>query len=196
MNDIAKAVEVLNGGGIVIFPTDTAFGIGCRIDREDATSRLFQIRQRPTEKAVPVLVSGITMAQKYLTPLSDNVRRLMEKYWPGGLTIVYQCQTDLTPPLVRGGRSTLGVRMPDHELTLQLIKGVGVPILGPSANFHSAPTPFNLTDLDPELVKQVDLVLPGECKTKQVSTVIDCSVTPWKILRQGSVRVPSELFPI
>jgi L-threonylcarbamoyladenylate synthase len=186
---VTKAIEVLKRGGIVIFPTDTAFGIGCRIDREDTVKRLFRIRQRPTNQAVPVLVSGIEMAKIYLTPLSDNVRLLMENYWPGGLTIIHPCKIGLTPPLVRGFGSTLGVRMPDHEIALKLIEKVGVPILGASANFSGKPTPYNFSDLDPKLTKLVDYVVPGVCKTKRASTVIDCSVTPWKILRQGNVKV-------
>lgn len=189
MQDITQVIEVLNRGGIVIYPTDTAFGIGCRIDREDAIKKLFQIRRRPQIRATPVLVSSIAMAQKYLTPLSDNVRHLMEKYWPGGLSIVYPCKTNMIPPLVRGGGATLGVRMPDHKLTLDLIKGVGVPILGPSANFHTQPTPYHFHELDPELTKLVDYVLPGKTKTRQASTVIDCSTIPWQILRQGTVKL-------
>lgn len=189
MNKIAKAVEILTNGGIVIFPTDTAFGIGCRMDREDAVRKLFQIRRRPETQATPVLVSGIALAEEYLIPLSDNVRHLMKEYWPGGLTIIYPCKTDTTPPLVRGGGATLGVRMPDHEVALQLIKEVGVPILGPSANFHGDPTPFAFSELNPELMKQVDYVVEGACKSKVASTVIDCSVVPYKILRQGSVKL-------
>ncbi|MEK7166582.1 MAG: L-threonylcarbamoyladenylate synthase, partial [Patescibacteria group bacterium] len=121
--------------------------------------------------------------------LSKNVRHLMDIYWPGGLTIICPCKINATPPLVRGRSSTLGVRMPDHELTLKLIEGIGVPILGPSANFHGFPTPYRFNELDPELIKLADYVVPGETKTKAASTVIDCSVTPWKILRQGSVEV-------
>jgi len=190
MNNLHKAIEVLKKGGIVIFPTDTAYGIGCRIDCEGAVKRLFEIRKRPTSQAVPVLVDSIAMAKKYLvSPISDNVRHLMEKYWPGGLTIVYPCKTEKIPYLVRGGTNKLGVRMPNHKLVLDLIKSVRVPILGPSANFHGFPTPYDCEDLDKKLVKLVDYVIKGECSKKQVSTVVDCSDVPWKILRSGAVKL-------
>lgn len=189
MENIQKAIDILNQGRIIIFPTDTAFGIGCRMDREDAIKKLFTIRQRPETQAVPVLVSGQDMAQHYLQELSVEVKQLMKKYWPGGLTIVYPCQVEKVSSRVRGGGNTLGVRMPDHEVALRLIKGIGVPLLAPSANFHGNPTPYSMQELDPELVKLVDYVVPGECKTKQASTVVDCSVEPWKILRQGSVII-------
>lgn len=190
MNNLTKAIEVLNTGGIVIFPTDTAFGIGCRLDREESIRRLFAIRQRPISQAISLLVESIDMALRYwTTPLPHVVRRLIETYWPGGLTIVYECKIDATPLLVRGNSTTLGVRQPDHAVTLGLIKGVGVPILGPSANFHGQPTPYHFADLDPALVKLVDYVMPGECKTRQASTVVDCTISPPKILRQGSVNI-------
>lgn len=185
-----KAVQILRNGSIVIFPTDTAFGIGCRMDHEAAVRRLFEIRKRPETQATPVLVDSIKMAQKYLEPIPDNVRKqLMDKYWPGALTIILRCIIEKVPKLVRGGGETLGVRMPDHRITLELIKGVGVPILGPSANFHGAKTPFRFEDLDKELVQLVDFVLPGECKMKQASTVIDCTGKRWKVLRQGAVEL-------
>ena len=89
-SDIDKAIGVLNKGGIVIFPTDTAFGIGCRIDNKKSIERLFRIRKRPKNKPTPVLVDSIEMAQKYLLPITDEEVRnnLMKKYWPGALSII------------------------------------------------------------------------------------------------------------
>lgn len=196
MNQINQAVMVLNQGGIIIYPTDTAFGIGCRIDNIEAIYRLFQIRKRPPNMPTSVLVSSIPMAQGYLAPLPLQIKNLMEIYWPGGLTIVYNCLVEKVPEMVRAFDNSLGVRMPDHKLTLQLIKQVGVPILGPSANFHGFPTPYSISDLDPELVKLVDLVLPGEVKVSEVSTLVDCMKTPWKILRKGSVKIDISRFPL
>lgn len=180
---------LLDNGGIIIFPTDTAFGIGCRIDRSEAVDKLFQIRKRPQAQAMPVLVSSIDMALDYLDSPSGIVRRLMDAYWPGALTIVAPCKTNLIYSPIRGNGKNLGVRMPDHEIALSIIRGVGVPILGPSANFHGAPTPFRYEDLDPELMKLVDLVIPGICKTSNVSTVVDCSIDPYKVIRQGAVTL-------
>lgn len=189
--DIDKAVKILKGGGVVIFPTDTAFGIGCRIDDEKAVERLFMIRKRPETQPASVLASSTEMAQGYLETIPLDVwEKLMKRYWPGGLTIILSCKTEKVPSLVRGAGSKLGVRMPNHETALELIEGVGVPILGPSANFHGEKTPYAFSDLNPELIKFVDFVLPGETSSvRQPSTVIDCSQKPWKILRQGAVKV-------
>jgi L-threonylcarbamoyladenylate synthase len=191
MNDQHKeAVLTLKKGGIVIFPTDTAFGIGCRVDDEIAVGKLFRLRKRPETKATPVLVSGLEMARDYLQDVPDVVvDKLIKHYWPGALTIVLRAKIQKVPGLVRGGGDTLGVRMPNHPLTLDLIGKVGTPIVGTSANFAGEETPYFYEDLDPELVKLVDYVLPGECNLRQASTVIDCTVSPWKILREGAVEI-------
>ena len=188
MNDIQQAIKIVKQGGIVIFPTDTAFGIGCRMDDEAAVKRLFSIRKRPETQATSVLISDLKMAEPYLEQVSNEViEQLMKPHWPGGLTIVLPCKVEKVSNLIRGGSKTLGVRVPDHLTTLELINGVGVPILGPSANFSGGKTPYSFEELDPELKKLVDYVVPGECHSKLASTVIDCTVSPWKILRQGAV---------
>lgn len=188
-NYLKKSASTIKNGGIIIFPTDTAFGIGCRLDDKDAVKRLFKLRRRPEKKPVPVLVDSIETAQKYLSPISNDVRHLMRSYWPGALTIIYPCLMKKIPPLVYGPGNTLGVRMPDHKLILSLIKKVGVPILGPSANFHGLPTPYKYEDLDENLLKLVDFVLPGVCNKGKVSTVVDCSQKPWRVIRYGAVEL-------
>lgn len=189
--NIQKAIEILKEGGIVIFPTDTAFGIGCRIDNEKAIERLFDIRKRPRNQPVSVLVDSIEMAQDYLLPISEEVQqKLIKKYWPGALTIILQSRIDKVSNLVRGGGNNLGVRMPNNKITLSLIKGAGVPILGPSANFHGERTPYQIKDLNPKLIKLVDYVITSQDKSgEKASTVIDCSKKPWQILRKGAVRI-------
>jgi L-threonylcarbamoyladenylate synthase len=187
---LKQAITILNQGGIIIFPTDTAFGIGCRIDNKQAIERLFKLRKRPEHQATPVLVSDLEMTQKYLLPIEQEIReKLIRPYWPGALTIILPCKKAKVFDPVRGNSDTLGVRMPNSEICLEIIKGVGVPILGPSANFHGGSTPFSFLDLDKDLVRHVDFIVPGECSLKQVSTVIDCSVEPWKILRQGGIKI-------
>jgi L-threonylcarbamoyladenylate synthase len=189
-SQIQEALKVFNQGGIVIFPTDTAFGIGCRIDNTSAVDRLFELRRRAETKATPVLVSNIAMAQEYVEPIDSEVRTmLLEKYWPGGLTVVMPAIVEKIPQKVRGGGTTLGVRMPNHTMLLEIIEQVGVPILAPSANFAGENTPFFLNDIDKALMKLVDYVVEGDTYRGKSSTVVDCTKKPWKILRQGAVEL-------
>lgn len=187
---IEDAIKVLRRGGIVIFPTDTAFGIGCGIDSESSVQRLFKVRKRPPTQATPILVDTVKMAQDYLEQIPQEViDKLIEPYWPGALTIILPCLVGNIPSLARGGGSTIGVRIPNHPTTRALISGLGTPILGPSANFHGEKTPYAFEELDPNLVQLVDYALPGECNAGNVSTVVDCSVKPWKVLRQGALKL-------
>lgn len=188
--EIEEAVTILNNDGVIVYPTDTAFAVGCRIDHKKAIERLFKIRKRPRTQATPVLVDTVKMAQEYLKPIPKEViDKLIEPYWPGALTIILDCNIVKVPEFVRGGRNTLGVRIPNHKVVRAIIRGVGVPILGPSANFHGGKTPYRMEELDKEFVKQVDFVVEGECPVGNVSTVIDCTVRPWKVLRRGAITI-------
>lgn len=184
-----KAISILTAGGIIIFPTDTAFGIGCRIDKPEAIDRLFEIRKRPVTQALPVLVRSMDQALPFYQHSSDIVRRLMKTYWPGALTIIDTCKKELLYSPIRGGGDTIGMRHPKHEVLQQILDGVGVPIVGPSANIHGEPTPYRFEDINPKLLQLVDGVVPGVCTAGNVSTVVDCSVTPYRIIRQGAVKV-------
>ena len=190
---VQETIKILKQGGIVIFPTDTAFGIGCRIDNEKAIEKLFKIRKRPETQAVPVLVSSLKMAEDYLLPISEEVvNKLIKKYWPGALTIVLPCKAEKVPDLVRSGGLTLGVRMPASKILLKIIEAVGVPILGPSANFHGEKTPYKVEDINPKLINLVDYVFPGKTSDDKISTVIDCSKKPWRVLREGAVKISNK----
>ena len=186
--NLKEAIDVVKNGGIIIFPTDTAFGIGCRVDDVKTVRKLFELRKRPSSKAVPVLVSSIKMVEEYVEKIDPDVRSLMQKYWPGGLTIVLKCKKGKISNLVRGGGDTIGVRIPAHQTVRELIKKVGVPILGPSANFAEGKTPFLMSDLDPNLVRKVGFVLQGRCKIKESSTVLDVVKKPWRVIRPGAVK--------
>lgn len=187
---VEKAAKVLKQGGIVIFPTDTAYAIGCRMDDETAIQKLFVIRNRPENQATPVLFNDLELIKNYVTEIPKDVKdKLIDRYWPGALTIILSCKIDKVPRLVRGESGNLGVRIPGSKTSLSIIEKVGVGVLGPSANFHGAKTPFRFEELDLQLVNLVDYVVKGECRLKQASTVIDVSQKPWKILRQGAVKI-------
>jgi len=185
--NLDKAIEVLNQGGIIIFPTDTAFGIGCRMDSEKAIERLFKIKKRPSTQATPVLFDNMARIEEYVLPIESDVKRLMKKYWPGALTVVTMCKISKVPSLVRGGGKTIGVRIPDHSIPLALIKGTDSSILAPSANFHGGSTPYIFSELDKALIKLVDFIVEGKSRGGLSSTVVDCSKRPWEIIRQGAI---------
>ncbi len=189
MRTIDEGADILRDGGIIIFPTDTAFAISCRIDRPKSVARLFSVRNRPETKAVPLLVGSIDMAKKYFLDPSKRIDYLMQTYWPGGLTIIGKSGSADIFPLLLGGGTSVGLRMPDHNTALDLIASVGVPLVGTSANFSGGQTPYSLFDLHDDLIARVDGVVGGVCTKQIASTVIDCTIEPPVIVRQGAVDV-------
>lgn len=187
--DIQTAIDTVRRGGILIYPTDTAYGIGCRIDRPDAVDRLLQLRRRPSGKPVPILVSSIGMGLRYFSKPPPGVCALMDTYWPGALTIVYFAQKDRVYSTIAGPDMTVGIRMPDHPVPLRIISETGVPLVGTSANFSGQETPFEPSGIHPDLAKNADCVIYGDGIGCIVSTVLDCTSDPFKILRQGGVRI-------
>lgn len=187
MND--EVVKIFKKGGVVIFPTDTAFGIGCRMDDEKAVRRVFEIKQRSLDNAVLILIDSIEMAEKYVEIPEDVRTKLINKYWPGGLSLFLKTKLGMVPGIVTAHTPVLAVRYPQHEGILNVIKKVGVPIIATSANRSGEETPYSIENLDKGIVEQADTVMQGECTYKEESTIIDTTVTPWKIIRQGAVKI-------
>ena len=184
-----EVIEIFKKGGIVIFPTDTAYGIGCRMDNEESVKRVYELRNRPHEKAMIALVGSVEMAEKYVEIPAQVKEKLLDKYWPGGLTVIFNCKIDKVPSTVRSDGPSLAVRFADQKEIVEIINIIGVPIIAPSANYSGEMTPASLAEVDPTLLKKVDFVLKGMCTIKGVSTIVDTTVTPWKIVREGVVKI-------
>lgn len=175
--NINKAIEVFEKGGVVIFPTDTVFGIGCKVDAQEAIGRIRKIKV--SRQNFPVLISSIEEAHK-IAHFNRRAQQLATRFWPGGLTII-------TDSRKRGEK--IGLRMPNSKLILEIISKLRSPIIGTSANFHSQKAPTMSFELDKRLTSLVDYVIEGECINKTESTVVDTTVFPIKILRQGAVKI-------
>lgn len=187
-NNIQEAIKVFKKGGIVVFPTDTAYGIGCRMDNPESVGKVFNIKKRNLNDALLVLVDSFEMAEEYVTFDSRSLM-LVKKYWPGGLSIFLNTKPGKVPRIVTANSNILAVRWPKHEIIEKIISGVGVPIIATSANMSGGETPYALDKVDKKILDQADFVLDGECTYKQESTIIDCSKSPWKMIRKGAVEI-------
>ena len=194
--DLDAAAAILRLGGVVIFPTDTVYGIGARSDRPKAIERIRQIKKTPENQKFPVLVSDVGQVKK-IAKITNAAAKLIEKYWPGGLTIILNTRRPSvnSSSVILGNEVTpesskkIAFRMPDSLLTRTLIEKIGVPIIGTSANFHGKRTSNTFKWLDPKFAKLADYVLEGECKFGIESTVVDATVDPPKVLREGAVSI-------
>ena len=183
---IARAVSALQAGKLVIIPTDTVYGLAGRMTRETA-QRVFELKGRDNTKALPVLVSDLEQLRRIGTDLPQEAEVLARCYWPGPLTIIVH-RSEAVPAEIAGGGDTIGVRMPDHPVTLALIRSHGEPIIATSANRSGTPSAVGIDEVDPLLLEAVAVALDaGPCPLRHASTVLDLTVAPFTILRSGPI---------
>lgn len=186
---IAAAAAVIEAGGLVAFPTESFYGLGADALDTEAIARVFEVKGRPEQKALLVLVDSVDMAAGLVARISDGARALMARHWPGPLTLVLEAAARV-PAALTGGTGTIGVRMPGHAVARALVRSAGRPITAPSANPSEAPPPLTAAAVRGYFEGLVELILDGgPTAGGPGSTVADCTVWPPRILRQGPVVV-------
>jgi L-threonylcarbamoyladenylate synthase len=183
---IANAVRKLKEGGVVAFPTDTLYALGADATNPNAIERVFGIKGREAGKPLPLFVSGGEMARRYAR-LTPDAEALARRYWPGALTLVLERRPGFESAALAGG-DTMALRAPDHEVALALVEGLDRPVTGTSANLAGGPDPVTAHDVIEALGDRVDLVLDGgACPRGQPSTIVDCTSSPPRVLREGAI---------
>lgn len=183
---IGAAIAALRAGEVVAIPTDTVYGVAVALGVDGATGRLFTAKQRPHDVDLPVLIGRSSDAADLVESVPPDAARLMERFWPGPLTLVLRRAPTLTADL-GASSSTVGIRCPDHELVAALAAAVG-PLATTSANLHRRPTPADAAGVAAELGDGIALVLDGGRCEGAPSTVLDCTGEAVTVLREG--RIP------
>src|SRR4030042_3049873 len=187
---INKALSHFKKGDVVIFPTDTVYGVGCRLSNEEAIKRVYEVRKDAPAKPQLILASCITQAFEYGF-FDAAAAKFVEMFWPGPLTTVVKAK-EKVPKAIRGRNGTVGIRIPDQPPILGIIRRLGEPILAPSANFHGGRSPTSFAEIDKGLIALVDYAfeLRNQPDSKQMalkpSTLIDLTKRPYKVLRKGA----------
>ena len=188
--DLRRAAELIRGGGIVAFPTETVYGLGANALDAAAVARIFAVKGRPRQSPLIVHVDSVEMARGLVLEWPDAAGRLSRKYWPGPLTLVLPKQSSI-PDIVTAGLATVGLRMPAHPLALALIREAGVPIAAPSANLFTQLSPTTADHVRQALGDAVDLVLDGGPAAVGIeSTVLSLVEGVPMLLRPGVIPVP------
>ena len=185
MADISPAVKVFKNGGIVIFPTDTVFGIGCRVGEPNAIRKLYKIKKREGKKPSLILAASLKQVVMYVD-LTAEAKILAKNFWPGPLTMVLKAKNNL-PDSILGEDKTVGIRIPNLPYLIDTIEQVGEPILAPSANFSGEAPPTRLSEIDKNLAKLVDYVLKFDCGGSKPSTIIKMVGKEYYLLREGAI---------
>ena len=185
--DIARAVAVLREGGLVAFPTETVYGLGCDAESPAALRRLFTVKRRPVDHPVIAHVASAASIDVYATDVPRVARALVDAFWPGPLTVVLPRSARI-PDEVTGGRGTVGLRMPGEPCALALLASFGGAVAAPSANRFGKVSPTTAVDVRADLGDDVDLILDGgPCRVGVESTIVDCTGPVPVILRLGGV---------
>ena len=188
-DEIKDSANVVSNGGIIIYPTDTLYGLGADIRNEESLLRIYDIKGRPNDMALPVLVSGWEMVWSISSEVNVIGEKLAARFWPGQLTMVIRADDNLSTVLT-GGRGTIPVRQPDHWIAQQIIEQVGNPIVGTSANLSGLPDLVEASDLVSELGDLVDRIITCGLKPFGVgSTVVDITGEQPKLLRETSISI-------
>lgn len=179
--------DIIKNGEIVVFPTETVYGIGTNGLNKDAVERLYKIKERALNKPISLLVSDFDMIEKVVKDISEIEYKIMKNFFPGPLTIILN-KKDIVPNLLTSGGSTVGIRMPDEEITRKLIGYAGVPIAAPSANVSGRPSGTYLQEIIKEFGDKVDYYIDGgKSKIGISSTIVKAENNTIKILREGSI---------
>ena len=182
-----NAAAILQNGGLVSVPTETVYGLAGNGLDEKAVEKIYAVKGRPAVKPLSLLVSSTEEIGRYACEIPDAAETLAKKYWPGPLTMVFRARPEI-PEIVRAGGSTIGLRCPDHPLTLQLLREAGIPFAAPSANLSGGKSPKTAEDVLAVFQGQIDAVVDGgPCTIGTESTILDLSAVPYHVLRIGAL---------
>lgn len=181
---IDKAVSILQNDGVIIYPTDTVYGLGCNIFSKKAMNRICQIKNRDPKKPMTFICSSESQIQEYTQGIPTPIFKIMRRYLPGPYTFIFNA-SKVVPQMMLTKRKTLGCRWPDHPIALKLVETLGHPILSTSFLNSEDMLHDDPLELHEEFKKLVDLVIDGGSIFAEYSTIVDFSIFPPEVIRQG-----------
>ncbi len=185
---IEKAAETLKQGGIVLAPTDTVWGLMCDYANEQAVASIYSMKNSPP-KPIAVLIDSIERAGEIKIKMTDQVKALAERYWPGSLTLIFQSEDEKIKHIA-GENNTVGIRIPDSVALRELIGKFGNAVAATSANISGGKQPRVFDDVPDEITMSADYICHFDTETSGVaSTVVDCTGDVLKILREGNITL-------
>lgn len=186
MLEISNAIKK---GKIVVFKTDTVYGIGTNVFDEKACKKIYTIKGRPIQKPLCVLISDISMLKNIVDFISLTEQKLMDTFWPGPLTIKFRKKRNILPDVVSAGDEFIRVRLLKNGLAYHLIEAAGVPVVAPSANLSGSPTGTNIKNIMNELNNKVDYILDsGDVNDDTTSTIVEVCNEKVVIIREGKIK--------
>jgi L-threonylcarbamoyladenylate synthase len=185
---IKESLRVLRQGGIVAYPTESFYALGVNITKEKSVQRIYALKKRTSEKLMPLIIGSAELLKSLVKNVSPQAEKLMKKFWPGPLTMVFESRKDL-PKLVTGGTGKIAVRIPGISFALELARAADFPITATSANYSGKPPARTAEEVTGLFGENIDLVIEGgQTPGGKPSTILDVSTKPIKVLREGRIR--------
>ena len=186
---VAEAVNILKAGGIIAYPTESYYALGAMALNENAVKKIFDLKNRPYGKPLPLIVDDVQTLLAAAKEIPDQAKDLMEKFWPGPLTMIFEARKEV-PLLITGESRKVAVRIPGESIALQIVKAIKTPVTATSANLSSQPPAINAEAVLSYFGDNIDLILDGgQAPGGKPSTILDITVTPPRILRKGSIEL-------
>lgn len=183
---IRKAVNLLGKGDVVVFPTDTIYGIGASIAQESGIKKIFEVKSRSQNKPLIIYVADFEQLQQVTQGIPESTIESLRKIWPGAMSGIFP-KTEIVPSFVTSGKGTVAVRIPNHPLCLELVRQVGDPLAVTSANVSGMETQKTAPEVAAQLGERVPLVLDGGPNPEQQpSTLVDFTGSTAQLLREGA----------
>lgn len=187
--NIATAVEYLNSGKLVAFPTETVYGLGADAHNAQAVAQVFTVKGRPSSHPLIIHLADAAQLAEYVQTIPESAVQLAKHFWPGPLTLILKRSAQVLD-IVTGGQDTVAVRAPNHPVAQQLLQAFGRGLVAPSANRFTGLSPTKATHVQASLGDSVPLILDGgECRVGIESTIVDCTVEPVRVLRLGAISL-------
>lgn len=191
-NLIEKAIIQLQNGNIVALPTETVYGLAADSTNTSAIQKIFELKGRPESVAISLLIPKDAPLDRWAVDIPELAYQLAKQYWPGPLTIILKKKPHI-PDILTGGKNTIGLRCPNHPMTLEILNHFPQGLAAPSANPYGQPPPVSAKEVQEYFNDQIIIIDGGPCEIGLASTVVDLSVDEPIILRQGAINLTHKL---
>lgn len=184
---VDQGIAILKRGGIVAFPTDTVYGLGASANLQQAVERVYQVKERPRSMALPLLLADRLQISEVAEPVPPVAWLLADNFFPGALTIVLH-KSNSVPDIITAGGLTVAVRIPAHPIPVALANGLGMPLVGTSANLSGKPSVLTADEVHAQFGEKIDLIIDGgRCPGGRESTIVDVTGKTPVVLREGAI---------
>lgn len=191
-DELKEVIETLNNNGLIIFPTDTVYGLACNCFNAQAIEKIFEIKDRIKNKPINVLTDSVDKIKLVVDKISEKEKELIDKYMPGSLTIIFN-KNDKTPSNLTANLNTIGVRIPDEKIALKILSSIDYPLAVTSANLSGEEAGTEINDFIDYFNGKVDIIIDGgPTKLKLASTIVRVENENIKVLREGTTKISCE----